>query len=152
MMSMTTTSNQKYAELEQIQSDLTKQAELLRAHLKSVEGKLAAVIVAIEVWKNNGATTKTEPNPRVKALRGLTQVQALTKIAKESSDNRFRISEVKALLLEAGVVNSKKNATNILYTTILRSGKFKHVGPGEYELLPEQLTGPVASFSVHKVQ
>jgi len=141
-MAMTTTSNQgKYRELEQIQADLSKQAEKLRAQIKDVEGRLAAVTVAIQVWKDNGAKGVAVSDPRVKELRGMTQVQALLKIAKDNGNNRFRIADVKSLLLEAGVVNSKKNANNILYTTILRSGKFQRVAPGEYEVLkPDQLT------------
>src|ERR1700675_3770905 len=103
VMAMPTTSNQgKYKELEHIQSDLSKQAELLRAHLKSVESKLTAVTVAIEVWKNNGESKPSESNPRAKELRGMTQVQALLKIAQDNGNNRFKIGDVKDLLIEAG--------------------------------------------------
>src|SRR5713226_7252432 len=131
---MATTTNQgKYRELEQIQADLTKQAEKLRAQIKDVEGRLAAVTLAIQVWKDKGTSKNGVSDPRVKELRGMTQIQALLKLAKDNGNNRFRIAEVKPLLLEAGVVNSKKNANNILYTTILRSGRFQRVAPGEYE-------------------
>ena len=111
----------------------------MRVELADAEEALRAVALAIRVWKNKGAiaASKVELTPHLREFRGLTQVQALVKIAKDSGTNRFRIKEAKKLLVEAGLVKSKKNASTILLTAVQRSEKFKRVAPGEYELLPE---------------
>jgi hypothetical protein len=139
-MGNTTRKQSKYKELEQIEQELSLQRENLRSQLKYIEERLAAVVLAIQVWKNTGpaATSKNESNPYLRTLRGLTQVQALVKIAKDGGNNRFKLKDAKNLLLEAGLVKSKKNASTILFTAIHRSGKFKRVAPGEYEVLPER--------------
>lgn len=130
---MSSTNQSKYEELEQIKSELAGQAEKLRSELKEIEGRLIAVTLAIEVWKSKG--TKSAGNPYLREFKGMTQVQALIKIAKDNGTNRFKVAAAKKLLLEAGLIKSKKNAANILFTTIQRSGKFKRVVPGEYELV-----------------
>jgi hypothetical protein len=128
----------KYQELELIKADLAEQARKLRLQLIDVEEALNAVGLAINVWKTKGpVAAKIELNPYLREFKGLTQVQALVKIAKDNGNNRFKMKEAKRLLLEAGLVKSKKNANTILFTAIQRSEKFKRVAPGEYELLPD---------------
>src|SRR6266581_8253475 len=124
----------KYEELEQIKKELAEEAEKLRTQLKQIEGRAVAVALAIEVWKSKGA--KVAADPYLREFKGLTQVQALVKIAKDNGNNRFRLIDAKKTLLDAGLVKSKKNAATILFTAIQRSEKFKRVSPGEYELLP----------------
>jgi hypothetical protein len=143
---ITNSKRSKYEELEQIQKDIASEVKVLQADLKDAEDRLAAVTLAIQVWKRSGAkaSAKIELNPRLREFRGLTQVQALTKIAKESGTNRFKMKEAKKLLIEAGLVKSKKNANTILFTAIQRSEKFRRVAPGEYELIPPLLTGLTA--------
>lgn len=130
----TTTKQSKYEELEQIRKELAEQAEQLRSQLKQIEGRAVAVALAIEVWKSKGATVAVDPYLR--EFKGLTQVQALVKIAKDSGHNRFRLNDAKKILVDAGLVKSKKNASTILFTAIQRSERFRRVAPGEYELLP----------------
>jgi hypothetical protein len=80
-------------------------------------------------------------------LQGLTQLQALVKIAK-ANNNRFKLSIAKDLLLRAGVTKSPKNANNIIFNVIKRSERFKWVAHGEYELLSDgQL--PFRAVNVH---
>jgi len=135
------TKHEKYEELEQIKTELAGQADRLRSQLKDTEAHLAAIVLAIEVWKSKSKSKAVESNPLVKELRGMTQVQALIHLAKHNGNNRFRIKDAKKILMEAGVVKSKKNASTILFTTIQRSGKFMRVAPGEYEILPKQSLG-----------
>jgi hypothetical protein len=125
---------EKYEELEEIKTELAEQVEKLRSQLKMAEARLAAIVLTIEVWKSKSSAKAIESNPLVKELRGMTQVQALIHLAKHNGNNRFRISEAKKILMEAGVVKSKKNASTILFTTIQRSGKFVRVAPGEYSV------------------
>ena len=71
----------------------------------------------------------------LETLKGLTQIEALTKIA-IASGGRFRIADARALLVKAGLINSPKgNANNILFNAIARSEKFERVGYGEYKLI-----------------
>jgi len=138
-MANTSRKQSKFRELEQIEQELSRQRDNLRAQLKYIEERLSAVALAIQVWKGVGPTTATkgEPSPYLRSFRGLTQVQALVKLAKDAGNNRFKLKEAKKFLVEAGLVKSKKNAGTILFTAIQRSGKFKRAAPGEYELLPE---------------
>ncbi len=130
----TGTKQNKYEELEQIKKELTEEAEKLRAQLKQIEARAVAVALAIEVWKSKGP--KAAADPYLREFKGLTQVKALVKIAKDNGNNRFRLIDAKKILVDAGLVKSKKNASTILFTAIHRSDKFKRVAPGEYELLP----------------
>jgi len=111
---MTTTSRKpnKYRELEQIKKHLEEQAAKLRAQARDLEERLAAVTLALQVWKNEGpvAASKVELNPYLRSFRGMTQVQALVKLATDSGNGRFKLKEAKRTLLEAGLVRSKKNA------------------------------------------
>jgi hypothetical protein len=136
-MANTSRKQSKYEELELIKAELSEKTRKLRVELSDAEEALRAVALAIRVWKNKGAVaaSKVELNPHLREFRGLTQVQALVKIAKDSGTNRFKLREAKKVLLEAGLVKSKKNAATILFTAIQRSEKFKRVAPGEYELI-----------------
>ncbi len=69
-------------------------------------------------------------------LRKLTQVQALTVIAKHYGGT-FKAQEAKRLLIQAGVMRETKNSTNIIHAVIVRSEKFEKVRPGEYRLKAE---------------
>jgi len=69
-------------------------------------------------------------------LRGLTQVQALTVIAKHYG-GIFKAQEAKRLLIRAGIMRETKNSTNTIHAVIRRSEKFDPVRPGEYRLKSE---------------
>jgi hypothetical protein len=62
------------------------------------------------------------------------QVEALTKIA-EHGGGQFHTTAAKKLLLQAGLIKNPKNANNILFSVIQRSGKFERVEPGLYRLI-----------------
>ena len=127
----------KYEELELIKAKLSEKTRKLGVELHDAEEALRAVSLAIRVWKNEGAVaaSKIELNPQLREFRGLTQVQALVKLAKDSGMNRFKMRDAKRILVEAGLIKNPKNANTILFTAIQRSEKFKRVAPGEYELI-----------------
>lgn len=77
-------------------------------------------------------------------LRKLTQVQALTVIAKHYGGT-FKAQEAKRLLIRAGVMRETKNSTNMIHAVILRSDKFERVRPGEYRLKETTDTARLAS-------
>jgi len=74
-------------------------------------------------------------------IRRLTQVQALTVIAKHYGGT-FKAQEAKRLLIRAGVMRETKNSTGMIHSVIRRSEKFERVRSGEYKLKENHLPGP----------
>lgn len=142
----TTTDASKYMELEDLAKTLSQRVDRLRVQLGEAEKGLQAVTTTLELLKGGVSADHitlgeigTEMEADFKALlrefKGLTQIQALVKIAKESPNNRFRLTEARDKLISVGLIRSRKNATNIIFNAIQRSEKFKRVAPGEYELI-----------------
>ena len=118
-------------ENKQVIDALRRKQKQLQDDLKHIE----AVIRMYEAEKD-GEDENVPTIVPLTALKGLTQIQALTKIAMASPDGKFRISDARALLIRAGLINSPKgNANNILQNAITRSEKFERVGYGEYRLI-----------------
>lgn len=67
-------------------------------------------------------------------LKGMTQGQALVFIA-ERNKNRLKVAPARQLLIEAKLMKPGKNASNVMFTTIERSGVFQRVKRGEYRFL-----------------
>jgi hypothetical protein len=79
-------------------------------------------------------------------LRKLTQVQALTVIAKHYGGT-LKAQEAKRLLIKAGVMRETKNSTNIIHAVIVRSEKFERVRPGEYRLKTDRVNAELKEFA-----
>jgi hypothetical protein len=110
---------------EQLARPLLEVDELIEhvdATLKSIQKPAASFTVAISVVEFP-----------IAKLRGLTQVQALTVIAKHYGGT-LKAQEAKRLLIRAGVMRETKNSTNTIHAVIRRSDKFDAVRPGEYRL------------------
>lgn len=117
-------------ENKQVLDSLRKKHKQLQDDLKHIE----AVIKLYEAEQTNQDDSVSTLLP-LQSLKGLTQIQALVKIAK-AGDGKFRIADARNLLVRAGLINSPKgNANNILFNAIARSEKFERVGYGEYRLL-----------------
>lgn len=136
---MSTNKRKKYEDLESLKQGLGEQAAKLRGELRSLEEKLAAVTTTLQLLKGRGPAVSAPVDPYLREFKGLTQVEGLVKLAKDSGTNRFKLREARGILVEAGLVKSKKNANTILFTAIQRSGKFKRVAPGEYEVIGKPL-------------
>jgi hypothetical protein len=145
----------RYEELDRLRDDLTARATRLRTELGQVDKELQAVTTTIEVLNRpkigpatseqaNDTAADGEYSQYLRSFNGMTQIQALVKIAKESPTNSFRLIDARNTLVAAKLVKSKKNATNILFNAIARSEKFKRIAPGEYELLQKPT---VATFT-----
>ncbi len=72
----------------------------------------------------------------VDELRGMTHLDALKLIAVRGG-GRFRLTYARDLMDKAGLLKNPKNALGSMSTTMDRSGLFKRVSRGEYELLSE---------------
>jgi hypothetical protein len=68
----------------------------------------------------------------------MTQLDALIHMAKRSGKNKIKIGPARDTLRRAGKMEGNpKNHYNIVSTVVKRSGRFRHSGRGEYELLEE---------------
>jgi hypothetical protein len=107
----------------------------LRRKQKQLQDDLKHVEAVIRLYEAEKAGEESIPTlVPLKSLKGLTQIEALVKIA-IASGGKFRIADARALLVRAGLINSPKgNANNILFNAIARSEKFERVGYGEYKL------------------
>jgi hypothetical protein len=99
----------------------------LDQEIEHVDGTLRSI------QKPAGFTATLTVDFPIARLRKLTQVQALTVIAKHYGGT-FKAQEAKRLLIRAGVMRETKNSTNIIHAVIVRSEKFEKVRPGEYRL------------------
>jgi hypothetical protein len=131
---------QAFPELQGLKRRLEHQVDILRTQLEEAQKQLDSVMTTAELLtreeNQNSAFMKALNAVMPNDLRGLTQLDALVKIAK-ANNNRVRLTIAKDLLLKAGVTKSRKNATNIIFNVIKRSECFKRSAPGEYELLPD---------------
>jgi hypothetical protein len=131
--------------LEKLRRSLIQRSERLQSEIEGTLKELEAVQTTIRLLKGFSGESETvaevDQNERkyYKEFRGLTQVEGLIKLAKDSGENRFRMKDAKRILVGAGLVKSKKNANTILFTAIQRSEKFKRVAPGQYELILPQI-------------
>jgi hypothetical protein len=128
---------QGYPDLERLKQRLEKEVRKLESQLGEATKQLFAVNTTLSLLtgKNVYVTfTSPEANISPNDLSGLTMLEAMAKIARANS-NRLKLTTAKDLLVRAGVTKSPKNANNIIATTIKRSGMFRKVGRGEYELV-----------------
>jgi len=95
---------------------------------------ITATMRSLQKPKNGiGFSALATPDFPIGRIRKLTQVQALTVIAKHYGGT-FKAQEAKRLLIRAGVMRETKNSSNIIHAVIVRSEKFDKVRPGEYRL------------------
>ena len=134
-------SNHTYTDLVALKNRLEATAKESREQTARLESELKSVIVTLDLLQRNGHTKvplEPEMQTSVSDLQGLTQLQALVTIAK-AKGNRIKLSYARQMLLKAGLTKSPKNATNILFNVIQKSGKFKRVASGMYELIGEEI-------------
>ena len=136
-------SSTKHHELQELKRVLQQKLDRLANELERTETELDAVQTTLKLLTKGRTRDERELSDKVEAwineLQGLTQVEALVKLAK-ANGNRIKTKEAKRLLLAAGLIKSKKNAANILFTTIQRSEKFKRIAPGDYELIEKPVS------------
>jgi hypothetical protein len=70
----------------------------------------------------------------VAGLHGLTQIDALKKIAQHSGGTLY-LTVAKQILLKAGLISNPKNANNIVFSVVQRSGAFERLDRGLYRLI-----------------
>jgi hypothetical protein len=145
-----------YADLEKLRDGLDQRHSELIAEIEDVNRKLESVTTTIALLREqemplSHRVARLRRSIEAHGLRGLTQVQALTKIA-ENNGGILQSAHAKTLLLQAGLIRNPKNAANILFSVIQRSEKFERVSPGVYRLIgynpPEEKQHPEPTSAV----
>lgn len=126
--------------LGELRDRLRERVKVLRQQLDEAERQLSSVTVTMELLGYKGgnlaAIDESVRNIEPASLKGLTQEQALVKIAR-ANGGKFLVAVAKRLLLAAGLIANPKNASNIIYNVIARSEKFHRLKAGEYQLIEQ---------------
>jgi hypothetical protein len=145
------TNDGTYTELISLRDRLDRQYEQLQRQVDDVRKKLESVSTTLAMLDEGDsssgvATSTSEHSPRggvidLSSLRGMTQIEALKKLA-EHSGGEFRTMDAKRIFLQAGIIKSQKNANNILFSVIQRSGLFERTAPGVYRIASSKPVRP----------
>ena len=137
------TNDGTYTELISLRDRLDRQHEQLQRQVDDVRKKLESVSMTLAMLDDGDPTSAVSasigarPSANgvidVSSLRGMTQIEALKKLA-EHSGGEFRTIDAKRIFLQAGIIKSPKNANNILFSVIQRSGLFDRTAPGVYRV------------------
>jgi len=138
-----TTMKHSFPELEDLKRRLGQQIDVTKYQLSEMQKQFDSVETTLRLLKEQESTGRTFMQAMATIfpgdLHGLTQLDALVKIAK-ANHGRLKLAAAKDLLLRSGVTKSRKNANNIIFNVIKRSEKFRRVVPGEYELIGQDST------------
>ncbi len=127
-------SNGKHSELIQLRQRLQEKCEYHKRQLEEFQDNLRSVTATLELLEGKKSKSGSEePLIQASALTGLSQNEALRRIAK-AYGGKFRVKIAKRLLLEAALVENPKNVSNIIHTTLKRDDEFHNVDYGVWEL------------------
>ena len=147
------TNKHVFDELEELKRKLQARMEALQLEYKETKDKYQSVVTTLGLLGFQTSVVLGTPSegPFIPGFKGLTQAQALERLAK-SNGGRFKMRDAKRALLDAGLIKTAKNANNILYNVIQREeGKWKRVAPGEYALVDQKGEKPLlAELATHK--
>jgi hypothetical protein len=144
------TNDATYNELIALRDRLDARQTKLQRELEDVTRKLQSVSMTLALLDDDSSPSDqvfavphhdTGGFIDVSSLRGMKQVEALTKIA-QHEDGVLRTATAKRLFLQAGLIKTPKNANNIIFAVVNRSGLFDRIEPGVYRLIGEKPTRP----------
>jgi len=143
------TNDQTYTDLMALRDRLEAEQTRLQREFDAVAKKLehvSATLALLDAEEETSVGRVIHGVPTagvidIQSLQNLTQAQALKKIALQGGGT-FATTAAKQLLLKAGLIKSPKNANNILFSVINRSGLFDRVTPGVYRLKSDKPTRP----------
>ena len=117
----------------------------LRAKRRAAEEEMARVDEALNAVEETMALLRSQdeahgdaetpgPAPFSPAdFEGKSQLEAIVMLA-ERNDGVVTVKDAKRMLLETRLTESKKSASQVASSTIIRCGRFTWVGPGTYRL------------------
>ena len=115
-------------EVSKLYEKLLIKRDKLKEQLDEVEKEFVAVSTTLKLM---GLPT---PGMSNLTLAGKTHLEALIEIAK-ANDNLLVVKTARRLMTRAGLFRNPKNASSVIFTAISRSGKFKPLSKGKYELI-----------------
>lgn len=118
-------------EVSRLYEKLLIKRDKLREQLKEVDEEFTAVSTTLKLM---GLPT---PGMSNLDLSGKTHLEALIDIAK-ANNNILVVKTARRLMTRAGLFSNPKNASSVLFTAISRSGKFKPLHKGKYELIEQK--------------
>ena len=127
------------ARLQIIEKELQEKLDRLRKPIAQAEEELQHVIGTIAVLRRGIRPTIAQDTPAedglslIAKLKGMTQMNAIVAIAR-SRGGVIRAQDAKKIMIEARIMRSTKNATNMTHNVFARSDSFERIGPGEYRL------------------
>jgi hypothetical protein len=119
-------------EVSKLYEKLQIKRDKLKEQLDEVEKEFEAVSTTLKLM---GMPT---PGMSNLSLAGKTHLEALIDIAK-ANGNVLIVKAARRLMTRAGLFKNPKNASSVLFTAISRSGKFKQLSKGKYELIVDSL-------------
>lgn len=119
-------------ELRNLLRDMESDAESIRATIAVIEQRHRSAPTPVSF----APSSFEEEKPTLPNVSGFTQLQAIVALAKHYGGT-VKALDAKNFLLSSGLMRKTKNANNIVHSTIIRSGRFERIGPGEYRLLKE---------------
>ena len=123
-------------DLSKVLADLKQEHHKAFNRVANLEQDIDAIETALRYLKaRQPAEIQTAIDPI--EIRGMTQVKALITIAKRTNGT-LKVVEAKRLMLQAGLFQNSKNASQIIYNVIKRSELFVRVEPGIYRLASVQ--------------
>ncbi len=125
-------------------SGIETQKNELEQRLSELSRMLEALELTRQLYRHNGTE---KPNildvlvAELKEHKAQTgqkdQMAAIITIA-SSNGGRLRVKEAKKIMVEAGLIETPRNAASVIYALISRSEKFEWVARGEYRLIGSQ--------------
>jgi hypothetical protein len=117
-------------EVSKLYEKLQVKRDKLREQLVEVEKEFEAVSTTLKLM---GLPAPGVSNVN---LSGKTHLEALIEIAKANGNNLV-VKTARRLMTRAGLFGNPKNASSVIFTAISRSGKFRPLSKGKYELIIE---------------
>lgn len=120
-------------ELEERHRAIRKEAEEVASNLEAVSKTLALLDSDKPDDGEGEEESSNEARIDLTSLHGLTQIEALVKIAQHKG-GRLLLADARRILIQAGMIKTPKNAGPIIFNVIQRSDRFRRVETGLYEL------------------
>jgi hypothetical protein len=132
--------------LHELREKLQEKFEYHKKQMEQMQENLRSVTTTLELLEGKKPKAEGEPlNFPMELLEGLSQIEALKTIA-HYNGGKLKIKTAKRLLIDAGLIKTEGNASNIVNTAIKRSEVFRNVGYGEYELIESADAGKAISI------
>jgi hypothetical protein len=125
-------------ELSELRDRLKTKLDYYQKQLEETRNNLASVERTLALLNGKRSSIEEEHVIPVALLQGLSQADALKRIAL-AAGGKLLVKQAKRLLIDAGLIETPENASAIIFTVIERSGAFKRVKRGEYELLEKNV-------------